>query len=293
MILATSATPRAYVTSGGLVGIGESTPGAMLHVKTASNVTKGILVKGASAQSANTLEIQNNSGNILSYFDSIGNLNLNIQNQIIFYDADNSNYVGLYAPAVISGSFSMSLPSDNGNIGEILATDGAGALYWTGAVTGPQGFTGPTGPTGAQGVQGLQGAKPAIVPVQTFMGEEYVELLCVEMPEVYFEDFLTIKAGNQGHQSHTVLKEIDPLFLQVCEEGTIKATAAMPSFPANVGAKVQGPVVEVSVEGASIQSREVDIIVRLSGIRAGMVGRRFAKRTYQQMVKNNNFWSQW
>ena len=125
------------------------------------------------------------------------------------------------------------------------------------------------------------------------MGEEYVELLCVEMPEVYFEDFLTIKAGNQGHQSHTVLKEIDPLFLQVCEEGTIKATSTQPSLPANVGAKVQGPVVEVTVEGASIQSREVDIIVRLSGIRAGMVGRRFAKRTYDQMVKNNNFWLQW
>ncbi len=287
------------IVPSGLVGIGLDytvTPSARLHVSTVTDATKGILVKGVASQSANMLEIQDSAGTALSYFDSLGQLNLRGLNQLVLWNSTNNRYIGLYCDDLITGSFSISLPPDNGLSGQLLATTGSGATYWEDPTSGPTGPTGPQGfqgGTGAQGAQGLQGAKPAIVPVQTFMGEEYVELLCVEMPEVYFEDFLTIKAGNQGHQSHTVLGEIDPLFLQVCEEGTIKATAAMPSHPANVGAKVQGPVVEVSVEGASIQSREVDIIVRLSGIRAGMVGRRFAKRTYQQMVKNNNFWSQW
>ncbi len=234
------------------------------------------------------MEVQTPSAEVLVAIN--GDIEIRYNGFLYFYDADNTNYVRIFCPTNITTSYQLTLPPDDGAAGQLLSTDGTGVLSWVNPGSGAQGAT---GPTGAQGAQGLQGAKPAIVPVQTFMGEEYVELLCVEMPEVYFEDFLTIKAGNQGHQSHTVLGEIDPLFLQVCEEGTIKATAAMPSHPTNVGAKVQGPVVEVSVEGASIQSREVDIIVRLSGIRAGMVGRRFAKRTYQQMVKNNNFWSQW
>ena len=265
-----------------------------------SNTTDRIALvcRASSGQTRNIQQWQDSAGTVMANISNVGTLTavgvtstaeIQIRNQyaLRLYDADSSNYLAIQAPTTISANYTLTMPVDDGNAGQFLQTDGTGITTWATGASGAQGAQ------GSQGVQGLQGAKPAIVPVQTFMGEEYVELLCVEMPEVYFEDFLTIKAGNQGHQSHTVLKEIDPLFLQVCEEGTIKATAAMPSFPANVGAKVQGPVVEVSVEGASIQSREVDIIVRLSGIRAGMVGRRFAKRTYQQMVKNNNFWSQW
>lgn len=113
------------------------------------------------------------------------------------------------------------------------------------------------------------------------------------MPEVYFEDIMTIKAGNQGCQSHIVSKEIDSMFMQVCEPGTVKVTSTQPSVPVPVGAKVQGPLVLVELEGQRVQNTEIDVVVRLSGIRAGMVGRRFAKRTYDQMIKNNKFWEQW
>ncbi len=115
----------------------------------------------------------------------------------------------------------------------------------------------------------------------------------MEMPEVYFEDLVMVKAGNQGSHSHVVTVQIDKTFLQVCEPDSIKVTAAMPSIPVIVGAKIQGPSLVVSAKGDELIDEEFDIVLRLSGIRAGMVGRRFAKRTYDQMVKNNRFWEQW
>ena len=219
--------------------------------------------------------------------DSSGNVSLFAQADLRLYDVDSSNYVAIQSAGAVATNWTLTLPDNDGNAGQFLQTDGTGTTTWATGASGAQGAQ------GSQGAQGFQGAKPAIVPIQTFLGEEYVELLCVEMPEVYFEDFMTVKAGNQGHQSHIVTKEMDSTFMQVCEPGTIKVTAAMPSVAAQVGAKVQGPTVEVEVEGRNIQNREVDITVRLSGIRAGMVGRRFAKRTYDQMVKNNRFWEQW
>jgi hypothetical protein len=113
------------------------------------------------------------------------------------------------------------------------------------------------------------------------------------MPEVYFEDLMTVKAGNQGECNHVATSLIDKTFMQVCEPGTIKVTSTQPSLPVPVGAKIQGPVVLVEVEGERIKDEEIDVVVRLSGIRAGMMGRRFAKRTYEQMIKNNAFWEQW
>jgi hypothetical protein len=219
--------------------------------------------------------------------DSSGNVSLFAQADLRLYDVDSSNYVAIQSAGAVATNWTLTLPDNDGNAGQFLQTDGTGTTTWATGASGAQGAQ------GSQGAQGFQGAKPAIVPIQTFLGEEYVELLCVEMPEVYFEDFMTVKAGNQGHQSHIVTKEMDSTFMQVCEPGTIKVTAAMPSVASQVGAKVQGPTVEVEVEGRNIQNREVDITVRLSGIRAGMVGRRFAKRTYDQMVKNNRFWEQW
>ncbi len=317
----------------GNVTVGTTSNSGRLHVQTSGNSTWALYLQNSNgnilggfyqsasahaafyaADSAGSYRFQyisNSSGYALDPFSfgtttavpagssvriDSGALAIMAQYDLRLYDGDSSNYLAIKAPLTIAANYTLTMPADDGNAGQYLQTDGTGVLTWANGPTGAQGSPGVQGAQGAQGsqgAQGFQGAKPAIVPIQTFLGEEYVELLCVEMPEVYFEDFMTVKAGNQGHQSHIVTREMDSTFMQVCEPGTIKVTSTQPSLPVPVGARVQGPSVEIEVSGEPIQNSEVDVTVRLSGIRAGMVGRRFAKRTYDQMVKNNRFWEQW
>jgi hypothetical protein len=61
-----------YVSPSSNVGINETSPGAQLQVTTAAAATKGLIVKGASAQSANLLELQNSAGTLLAAVNSSG-----------------------------------------------------------------------------------------------------------------------------------------------------------------------------------------------------------------------------
>ena len=56
----------------GVVGVNQFTPAAQLHVTSAAAATKGVIVRGASAQSANLLELQNSSGTVLASVDPSG-----------------------------------------------------------------------------------------------------------------------------------------------------------------------------------------------------------------------------
>jgi hypothetical protein len=61
-----------YVTAANLVGVNEQSPAAQLHVTSAAAATKGLIVKGASAQSANLQEWQNSAGTVLATVNSAG-----------------------------------------------------------------------------------------------------------------------------------------------------------------------------------------------------------------------------
>lgn len=63
---------RMRIKHDGLIGINEGAPGAQLQVTTAAAATKGLIVKGASAQSANLQEWQNSSGTVLTTVTSAG-----------------------------------------------------------------------------------------------------------------------------------------------------------------------------------------------------------------------------
>ncbi|MEO5968461.1 MAG: hypothetical protein ABIQ95_00925, partial [Bdellovibrionia bacterium] len=71
-----TSSAKMILTSDGRLGLGTQSPSAQLQVNISNASLKGQVIKGATAQTSNLLEFQNSSGSILSYFDSLGNLNL-------------------------------------------------------------------------------------------------------------------------------------------------------------------------------------------------------------------------
>jgi microcystin-dependent protein len=59
------------------------------------------------------------------------NISMLAQSDARFYDADNSNYIGLQAPSSVSATIVYNLPAADGSSGDVLQTDGAGTLSFT------------------------------------------------------------------------------------------------------------------------------------------------------------------
>jgi hypothetical protein len=57
-------------------------------------------------------------------------LTVNAANDLRLADSDSSNYVGFKAPATVSANKVWTLPAADGTSGQVLSTDGAGALSW-------------------------------------------------------------------------------------------------------------------------------------------------------------------
>lgn len=90
----------------------------------------------ASGQTGNLLTLRDYLGTTTySYFDSVGNLYLNAQNDVRFADADSSNYAAIQAPATISTNYTLTLPTTAGTNNYVLKTDGSGNLSWTNGIT--------------------------------------------------------------------------------------------------------------------------------------------------------------
>jgi hypothetical protein len=146
---------------------------------------------------------------------------------------------------------------------------------------GPQGLQGDTGvgERGFQGVCGVQGSKTA--SVQTSMG--YRELSCMEAPEVLFVDIIKVV-----HDGFVSVFDIDPLFVEVCEPGSLKITSAVCEEPIICGSGMY------TTSKFYIKTKEKVsgyFTVMVSGVRKGFGGRRFAKRTKEDFEKNQAFWS--
>lgn len=53
-----------------------------------------------------------------------------LQNEVRFHDADSSNYAAIKAPTTLGADYTLTLPGNDGDAGQYLQTDGAGALSW-------------------------------------------------------------------------------------------------------------------------------------------------------------------
>ena len=166
---------------------------------------------------------------------------------------------------------------------------------------GPSGPEGPAGPSGdveakgAKGDKGDEGQKGARGQKGEDTGDKhaivegkngsYIGLTCVEMPEVRFEDVVTLNSNGRIQFEHV----IDEEFMYVCVEDTIEAIGYTTSEPALCGIKVKGNKLIIKFRGNISET----ITIKLSGIRKGRQGNRFPTFTQEEMKKNLNFWSSW
>jgi len=58
-----------------------------------------------------------------------------LQNEVRFYDADSSNYAAVKAPGSLSANYTLTLPGNDGDADQFLKTDGNGALSWSSVST--------------------------------------------------------------------------------------------------------------------------------------------------------------
>ena len=157
---------------------------------------------------------------------------------------------------------------------------------------GVQGRQGRAGYQGQTGSQGPAGVKNAIITLRYEDNEEYVALSCVEMPEVRFEDIMIIHIGGNGTNVIKESHQIEEKFIKVCEQDSIIVTGIVTSKPISAGVDVNGDKVLIEAHGDFLANEKVKVILRLSGIRIGVKGR-FFTHTYEEMIKNNNFWNSW
>ena len=93
---------------------------------TFSATDKGIKIVYASASPDAT------NPNIVDVMANSSEIALTNNNPIKFQDADNSAFVGIDAPATVSGSYTLTLPAAVGSASQALVTtDGAGTLGFT------------------------------------------------------------------------------------------------------------------------------------------------------------------
>lgn len=79
--------------------------------------------------------IQNFSGTDLTLtatnINVAGDMKINPQGNLRFADSDGSNYVGFQAPGSVTNNITWTLPAIDGSNGQVLTTNGTGALSWS------------------------------------------------------------------------------------------------------------------------------------------------------------------
>lgn len=124
-------------------------PSGALQVNAPTSSTKGFIIKGASSQSVNLVEVQNSSAAALVTINASGNLLLEPigasagnTNELRFeeLDANGSNYIALKSPDALTSNVTLTLPTEAGSSGQVLTTNGSGTLSWSTALTSSTGW---------------------------------------------------------------------------------------------------------------------------------------------------------
>lgn len=148
---------------------------------------------------------------------------------------------------------------------------------------GEQGNPGADGTDGEQGIQGIQGPpgdKTAIVRAL----QRIVKMFCAEATEPLFSDVLHLTVNQR------LLLPVDPLFVDMVEEGSLFVRNAVPANPAMVGASIvnspNGPRLSIRLMECDYTAMTVEIC----GVRKGHAGRRFESATEAEMLANEKWY---
>ena len=135
--------PRAGGTMTGVLALASQNAGApSIHF---GDTTTGLFKKAS-----NQIGVAA-SGTEQLFLDQNG-ITLNLQNEIRFGDANSSHYAAIKAPSTISSNFTLTLPTNDGNNGQFLQTNGSGVLSFATVTTFSGAASALTGNTLASGV---------------------------------------------------------------------------------------------------------------------------------------------
>lgn len=111
----------------------------------------------------------------------------------------------------------------------------------------------------------------------------YVALFIHEMPEVRFDDVMVIETTQIDREI-----AIDPHFVEVCAPGTIEVCGVASDKPVLIGVRAVANKIRLEF-GEQNSRKRLRLVLRLTGIRRGFVGKRFPKRTRKQFEANEAF----
>jgi hypothetical protein len=129
-------------------------------------------------------------------------------------------------------------------------------------------------------------------------------LVCVEGPEVRFEDVLSFKLEDLSPTHEDVCKTtgavvthyklaIDPVFYEVCAKQSIDVASILTSHPCIVGGHaVKQDIMLHLIKVADTPLNELSVVIKLTGLRAGQEDIRFPQYTEEEYRSNQQFWNQ-
>lgn len=139
--LLTNNLQRVTIENGGLVGINKtSVVQAQLQVVSQDATTETLILNSAASPSVNIAELYNDSS-IRFTFSPAANLGIGLSGAggatgAITLNGVTSGAVTITVAAA-AGTWNLQLPTDDGNSGQFLQTNGSGVTTWATAVTGP------------------------------------------------------------------------------------------------------------------------------------------------------------
>ena len=132
-----SSTTTNVPTSGNLVNgeLAINIADGKLFYKDNGGTVQTLATKATGTIGGSTTQVQYNSSGALAgsanfTFDG-SNVQIGSQGDLRLGDSDNSNWVALQAPATVASNVTWTLPNADGTSGQVLSTDGSGALSWT------------------------------------------------------------------------------------------------------------------------------------------------------------------